>query len=781
MRLGMVALRSYRSFNYDYRKKLASSPEAFPQCRKPWEEESDYDSWRPWVVVPIHAPITCIVGANEAGKTHLMDALWKAATNEELRREDVCRYSEEFLLTNRGDARLAAQWLDLPERALSLLGGLAVEDSQGSSEQSAEEATHPSLGLKEIDSVVVTRKGNDPPEVLLLAATGEARACVKLGDSHFDELMRELPRPVRVTPRTFLPSAVHLSTLFRIALEGASDELVNSFLKTFDQRFFPNRKGFLAHQVSPSDHLVYRLLHRCLGLDYDVLRDIAEAPEQVLKGYSKQASDRAEELLNLAYWWGQDVDAHLQIDLRRDEGVLNLTDRTQEWYGFAERSQGMRYFLGYLIQILLELSDDKRPLLILSDEPDFALSAVGQRDLLRFFRRVVREQREGGHCQIVLTTHSAELIDPNYPDRVTVLRKGLFDEGTVVVHRTLHRLFEPVRSALGGKACPIPFIDGPNLVVEGIADQAFFTRMSQYLAKREQQHLDLANLSIVVAEGCSRMGKVVSWAGALAGDRAYLTVILDSDEYGRRAATELEGLDPYLREHEQIVMMDQVCEPGIGKDVELEDIVPLGIIHGALENLVRETWGDEAAHALPSCQDFSSSCGQEPVLSTIERALSTLPISEAERSLDKLALVDHVFDLMESGTLDAADIATFESTMGKLTGLLLDRVNENLRCKREGEVRRSMTVRIRAFAHANPVEATNAAALELLQELRELGNRVSPPLAFDTEVNAVISDFSLLKGLRSDLLVDHSQFLDRVRVLPQRLTVDPALVLMTGR
>lgn len=88
MKLLSILIRAYRSFNYDYRKKYNS--EATSE-KKPWEMIDD--QWFPFIEIPIHSQITTIVGANESGKTHLINAVLHAlGKKEEFSRLDRCRY-----------------------------------------------------------------------------------------------------------------------------------------------------------------------------------------------------------------------------------------------------------------------------------------------------------------------------------------------------------------------------------------------------------------------------------------------------------------------------------------------------------------------------------------------------------------------------------------------------------------------------------------------------------------------------------------------------------------
>jgi AAA15 family ATPase/GTPase len=100
MRLKSVFVRFYKSFNYDYIRKIKSDKGK----AKPWEMLDD--NFYPFVEVPIDPKITTIIGANESGKSHLLTAIEKGMTgrsghcNEsEISRKDFCRYSHFFKST----------------------------------------------------------------------------------------------------------------------------------------------------------------------------------------------------------------------------------------------------------------------------------------------------------------------------------------------------------------------------------------------------------------------------------------------------------------------------------------------------------------------------------------------------------------------------------------------------------------------------------------------------------------------------------------------------------
>lgn len=89
MQLREVWIRFYKSFNVDY--ELKANPDA---TKRSWQETRD--GWMPHVRVPLEPDITAIVGANESGKTHLLDAIKIALTGDDHMQRDFCRSSSLF-------------------------------------------------------------------------------------------------------------------------------------------------------------------------------------------------------------------------------------------------------------------------------------------------------------------------------------------------------------------------------------------------------------------------------------------------------------------------------------------------------------------------------------------------------------------------------------------------------------------------------------------------------------------------------------------------------------
>jgi len=90
MRISDVYVRFYRAFNFDYLR--TTHPDYQPD---PWDYTHDGLDY-PFVRVKMETDITPVVGANESGKSQLLDAIEAALTNKRPGNLDLCRYSILF-------------------------------------------------------------------------------------------------------------------------------------------------------------------------------------------------------------------------------------------------------------------------------------------------------------------------------------------------------------------------------------------------------------------------------------------------------------------------------------------------------------------------------------------------------------------------------------------------------------------------------------------------------------------------------------------------------------
>ena len=174
------------------------------------------------------------------------------------------------------------------------------------------------------------------------------------------------------------------------------------------------------------------------GIDISAFHQLEQATrngqEGLANGIITRMNAQLEQSLNLARWWSQDQQFCLGITHRDFDIVFTIQDRTGTEYSFAERSDGLKYFLSYLVQFLAHSRDRANPELLLMDEPDAFLSNRGQQDLLRVLHNFTLPVGNAPGGQVVYVTHSPFLIDKNRGGQLRVLDKGSRDEGARVVH-----------------------------------------------------------------------------------------------------------------------------------------------------------------------------------------------------------------------------------------------------------------------------------------------------------------------------------------------------------
>ena len=607
MRIRRVYVRFYKAFNIDYLRKVSS--EATPD---PWETLDG--TWQPFVRVPLEDDLTAVVGANESGKSQLLEAIARACTGSEIERVDFCRYSRffgveetEFRYPDFG-LELHDLTVDQAGRARALLG---LPD--GSS----------------IDPLWVFRMNRDT----VMCYAGQPQVDIALPAGAADDLTALLPTVIQIAPDIPLPDSVPLSylrnperlprlprtkrgKLVRVFEENADWFTTAEALQSAAPSVVAAAAGATnggssgvpeATGIAESYALARRLLISIGKVAPDVIDELSRAVlddrrEGYVSGLISEVNQSLAKHLNLQRWWTQDRDFQLIVDTYEHDLVFTVRDRTGTEYSFRERSMGLKYFLSYLVQFLSHPSPPEGVDQVLTmDEPDAYLSAQGQQDLLRVFaefaRPTVLERRP---VQVVYVTHSPYLIDRNHAERIRTLDKGAGDEGTRVVKDVAKNHYEPLRSAFGPFVAETVFIGSGNLVVEGQADQVLIAGMTVRLRSSGvplTETIDLNRITLVPAGSAGDIPHVVYLARGRTVDRPAVVVLLDSDEAGNRARKELMRkptgrgrlLDP--RFVAQIGSLTGVeTSEGVGQ-TDTEDLIPVEIAVAAARHYAQTVLG----------------------------------------------------------------------------------------------------------------------------------------------------------------------------------------------
>lgn len=603
MWMRQVWVRFYKSFNYNYDLKALPEP-----TERMWEM-TDH-GWRPFVGVPLEPDITAVVGANESGKSHLLNAIAIVLTGQGLEQRDFCRYSTLFSV-EEGKRRFpeVGATFALTEQDRAALNGAGV----------------PLLGNGDLQ---MFRRIPDTIEVL----TGAGKH-ITLNPDQTRVLTRLLPYAYKLDTRIDLPDSVSIAALAgQSPLETSRAKRLK--LLTFftgmstAEQISAGAAGLLSQltaveaaephldpgKEAQKQKLGRELLMGIAHIDQSSFAElqlaIAEQREGLVNGLIQEMNRSIARHLNIARWWTQDADFELRLSPREHELVFTIRDRTGTDYSFSERSRGLTYFLSYYVQLRSHYRPADRPEVLLMDEPDAYLSALGQQDLLRVLEDHARPEDGERHDQVVYVTHSPFLINRNAGHRVRVVDKGARDQGTRLVNNVTQTHYEPLRTSLGPSVAETAFIGGENLFVEGISDQVMLTAMNARLIRKgtpPSRRLDLNQVTIV--PGGSDVAYMLYLARGRDHYKPACAVLLDSDKTGREAQKAVRRggprRKPALPDNLIVMLGDWAAQAGAvaaaGVTVEEpEDLVPLNLVGIAARSYARRFLGlsDSEAAAL---------------------------------------------------------------------------------------------------------------------------------------------------------------------------------------
>ena len=232
--------------------------------------------------------------------------------------------------------------------------------------------------------------------------------------------------------------------------------------------------------------------------------------------------------------WSQNKHIQMRFDVRDakpndPEGMqqgVNIWGEVYDTVHMAHtpldsRSRGFVWFFSFLAWYE-DLKRRGEDVILLLDEPGLSLHGRAQGDLLRYFETQLSD------CQVLYTTHSPFMIDPNRLGRVRIVQDRSVDssgelpredDGTKVLTDVLgatdDSLF-PLQGALGYDIQQSLLI-GPNvLLVEGPSDMLYLRAMSDQLEKEGKGGIS-KDWTVVPVGGIGKVPVFASLLGSQTG------------------------------------------------------------------------------------------------------------------------------------------------------------------------------------------------------------------------------------------------------------------------
>jgi hypothetical protein len=731
VRLTKVYVRFYKSFNFDYERKYAGLSKPAP-----WEMMNG--AWYPYVRLDLDPAVTTIVGANESGKSHLLDSIEKTITGRNISRSDFCRYSQFFSVTagERRSPDFGGEFEVVDQRDIDLAKKTLGLDAE--------------VG----DRFHLFRPDNSQP---FLYTSADAAPTEITADPA--SLAALLPNVFRLDSDLPLPASMPIHELAqnmqrpsgsRRARRDVFDQLFGRPWSTPQewQSAAPGLYPLVANnsggdeqpaRVNRQYQLGRDLLFRVARIDTSAFKDLADAIADEREGYVngiiQQINSALAAHLNFPRWWAQDREFQLMVSPREHELVFTIRDRTGTDYSFSERSNGLKYFLSYYVQLLAHSAPATgQHEILLMDEPDAFLSSQGQQDLLRILEEFALPEGGQRRDQVVYVTHSPFLINRNAAHRIRVLDKGVTDEGTRVVKDAARNHYEPLRSSLGAFVAETSFIGGSNLFVEGLADQVLLAGVSAHLRGRgvpDSNILDLNAVTIVPAGSASSVPYLVYLARGRDVVHPPCVVLLDSDASGNEAAKTLKRGGPRSK---QILPSEFVMQVGdwatrsgiqVAEHVSIaepEDLIALPVAAEAARNYAVRVVAlpREEAAALTE-QDIAARLAEKPgsVFDAVASAF-TLKLGEGCH-IEKVGFAKEVLSVLRASRDSATPPPAISEMEANFTRLLTDVAKLMRQANRKEEDQRlnnRLNRAIKGFLSDHPTPTTRERGRLLIEEVQ---------------------------------------------------------------
>lgn len=334
---------------------------------------------------------------------------------------------------------------------------------------------------------------------------------------------------------------------------GDDEEDVNRLYR----QIIENIAKSLPRPLDIQKHVVDRIVSQDLGQKVLSIWGLAPDKQEQIAASTRELSAHLTDAIFSTWskifggnFSGREIELNIGVDVDSARPLVYMQFSFREGtskYNIVERSLGFRWFFSFLLFTLYRSShQEDRPTLFLLDEPASNLHSRAQMQLLESFPRISR-----GHNQIIYSTHSHYLINPDWLDQAFIVSNSAIDyddilqKGAITAKRATDISVERYRSFVGRHPDKItyfqPVLDKlevvpsridlirPSVIVEGKGDYRIISYGFSVLGLTP-------GFSIVPTRGNTGMFEI---AGLFLGWGLPFAVCLDDDRAGNKTKLEL--------------------------------------------------------------------------------------------------------------------------------------------------------------------------------------------------------------------------------------------------
>ena len=537
--------------------------------------------------------VTCVIGPNEGGKTNLLDAinmllLGKKTDEKDKRvmrpsdtRKNSARFREEklpkleFELSNRlvQNQRLRKIFQIQKGSTVRL-----VRDGNNFYIQAESKISSEVLILKNLTKEVIEIKKEELKKEFKI----EAADWIIISRKEY-ETLKSTVDPLIPTGKIKLINESNIVEALKEFLQMEINANLNVFFWGYDKEKYGlpdivNIQGFLAN---PTERLAVLSIFRLAGYDQDAVPNIFKSKSETdYENIFNVISNKVTEQVRKA--WPPNPDIEIRITYKTDHLLINIKE---PGYSIEPkyRSEGLQWFLAFLIGILAQAKDLK-DYLVLIDEPALYLHPGGQKAVLTQINELSLNN------QIIYSTHSPFMVDKRFPERVRFLIKDTktgYSLTKVEGPTKDNILRDPLlREALGYTVTDLSYLSEHNILVEGYFDKKIIEILvNQFIKENKiQETIDLNNTGLI---DCSGAGEISRHARLYKNAGLHCLSIYDSDRSGKSAKE--ANMNRRIQLENEIISISD-----IGRKLETtEDLLPGDIFKKSVKEFFRLKLNDK--------------------------------------------------------------------------------------------------------------------------------------------------------------------------------------------
>src|SRR6266478_2820607 len=497
--------------------------------------------------VEIGTNVACLLGKNEAGKSAVMQAFWKFNNVSGAKFDRLLDLPAEFFARLRSkDPEVVVLEFSLEDHdktdflrefpALSAAPEAVTIHSTYDNKRTVDVAlayTPARYGpvaarVKATITALKTLEGTAQPVPPELAPVSAARQALEQLEAAGDP-----DKPATEIPTATIQSAINMLKAVPKEKLGDLGTGTTTALVTFASHSQPDLKtkvqewlngrlpifiyfedygrlktrihlpDFVARQANPPKDSEEQMLQRTqvalfewANLDPSELQGLGapKQPNESQEAVVRRKAERSRLMESASYhlsgdwvdWWDQRTH-NLDITADGDDLELRVSDNVNPWkIPFGERSRGFQWFFSFYLTFLVESGKAHKGAIVLLDEPGLHLHPTAQEKLLSFFQRISAKN------QIIYSSHSMFMVDPDHPDNVRTVFLAPQDENNPKSRAYTHvsegtepegdrETLLPMQAAGAYRLAQTVFLGKRTLIVEGISDYWLLKSLSHYL------------------------------------------------------------------------------------------------------------------------------------------------------------------------------------------------------------------------------------------------------------------------------------------------------------